>query len=281
MKAQIDIDSILVSVIIPTYNSDRFIEDSIISVFEQTFKNLELIVVDDGSTDESSYIFEKFSGRIKIITTANLGTAHARNIGIKESQGDLIAFLDSDDIWDFSKIEKQIFKMMNDNLDLVYCSGTEFGPSVKQPKLHQARFSGDCYKHFSEFPTVAMITLGCSTAVIRREVIAKSGLFDENFKGPAEDWDFFRRVCKFANVGFVDEDLVRYRIHDRNVSRSNALSYFNGNKMAIEKMLTEDNSIPRANVWIKFYLVFMKESIKSRNIGLLRRTIASFFRFSD
>jgi hypothetical protein len=126
-----------------------------------------------------------------------------------------------------------------------------------------------------------MITLGCSTAVIRREVIEKSGLFDENFKGPAEDWDFFRRVCKFANVGFVDEDLVRYRIHDRNVSRSSALNYFDGNKMAIKKMLSEDSSIHRANVWTRFYLVFMKESIKTRNIGLLRRTIGSLFRVID
>ena len=171
--------------------------------------------------------------------------------------------------------------MMNDNLDLVYCSGTEFGLSVKLPKLHQAEFSGDCYRYFSELPTVAMITLGCSTAVINREVLTKSGLFDENFKGPAEDWDFFRRVCKFAKVGFVDEDLVRYRIHDRNVSRSSAFSYFVGNKMAIKKMLSEDSSIQRAKVWARFYSVFMKESIKTRNFGLLRRTIASIFRFSD
>lgn len=271
----------LVSVVMPNFNGASFIRESIESVLSQTYGNLELIVVDDGSADNSLEILQNYHKRITLISITNNGASAARNEGIKEANGIYLAFIDSDDIWDSSKIEKQMFKLLDDNLDLVYCSGTEFGPSVKQPKLHQAKFSGDCYRYFSEFPTVAVVTLGCSTAVIRRELIEKSGFFDENFKGPAEDWDFFRRVCKFANVGFVDEDLVHYRIHDRNVSRSSAISYFDGNKMAIKKMLSEDNSIQRANVWIKFYMVFMKESVKTRNIGLFRRTIASFFRFSD
>jgi glycosyltransferase involved in cell wall biosynthesis len=271
----------LVSVVIPNFNNSKYIIKSIESVFAQTYKNIEIILVDDGSTDSSLETLKPFENQIKVIASDNNGAASARNVGINSANGSVIAFLDSDDIWDSSKIEKQIIKLLGDNLDLVYCSGIEFGLSAKQPKLHQAKFSGACYRYFSDFPTVAVITLGCSTAVVRREVIEKSGLFDENFKGPAEDWDFFRRVCKFANVGFVDEDLVRYRIHDRNVSRSSALNYFDGNKMAIKKMLSEDSSIHRANVWHRFYLVFMKESIKTRNIGLLRRTIASLFRVID
>lgn len=271
----------LVSIILPSYNNGQYLSETLESALNQTYTNTEVIVINDGSTDNTDRILEDYKGKVKVFNSINMGAAHARNVGINAANGSVIAFLDSDDIWDYSKIEKQMFKLLDNNLDLVYCSGTEFGPSVKQPKLHQAKFSGDCYRYFSDFPTVAMITLGCSTAVIRREVIEKSGLFDEKFKGPAEDWDFFRRVCKFANVGFVDEDLVRYRIHDRNVSRTSAFSYFDGNKMAIKKMLSEDNSIQKANVWIKFYSVFMKESIKTRNIGLLLRAITSIFRLID
>ena len=106
-------------------------------------------------------------------------------------------------------------------------------------------------------------------------MLDKSGLFDENFKGPAEDWDFFRRICRNAKVGFLAEELVKYRIHDKNVSQASADEYFAGNKMAVEKMITEDQSINSRLVWSKLHLVFIKSSIKSRNFVLLMKVLNS------
>jgi len=270
----------LVSIVIPVFNASDFVLETLQSATNQTYKNIEIIVVDDGSTDNSLDLIKSFEGKITVISTTNNGAASARNLGILASSGLIIAFLDSDDIWDPQKIEKQVSFLLANELDLVYCSGREFGEREGKHLVHRAKFSGNCYPLFSTNPTVAIITLGCSTAILKREVINKSGLFDENFKGPAEDWDFFRRVCRYGNVDFIDEELVDYRIHDKNVSRASAVSYFEGNKMAISKMLSEDKSIDRLRVWLDFYLVFVKESIKTINTGLMARVIASLFKVS-
>jgi glycosyltransferase involved in cell wall biosynthesis len=268
----------LVSVVMPNYNNAKYVGISIVSVLEQTYKNIEIIVVDDGSTDNSLELIKSIEGQIKVISTTNNGSASARNLGIKSSSGSIIAFLDSDDIWDSQKIEKQVSILLKNELDLVYCSGREFGERADEHVVHRAKFSGNCYPYFSKNPTVAIISLGCSSAILKREVITKSGLFDEKFKGPAEDWDFFRRVCRYGNVDFIDEELVWYRIHDRNISRSSAISYFEGNKMAISKMLYEDKSLGRLRVWLDFYLVFIKESIKTLNAALFVRVLISLLR---
>jgi len=279
-KGEILLNLPLVSVVMPNHNGADFLEEAIESVLNQTYRCLELIVVDDGSDDSSLAILQKYGASLKFISASNNGAAHARNIGISSANGELIAFIDSDDVWAKDKIDKQINLLLEEDLSLVYCSGEEFGESVLEKRTHQARYSGFCYLDFVQNPTTAIIVLGCSTAIIKREVLAKSGLFDVNFKGPAEDWDFFRRVCKIAKVGFVDEKLVKYRIHHRNVSRSSADSYFDGNKMAVSKMLIEDKSINKIKVWRKFYLIFIKHSIKTFNIRLFRRVTFSIIRNS-
>lgn len=268
----------LVSVIIPAYNNANYLNATITSVLTQTYKNIEIIVIDDGSTDHTFEVLNLYVNSIKVIQSPNMGAAHARNLGLRVANGSLVAFLDSDDLWTTNKIEKQVSTLIEKDLDLVYCSGKEFDGSGNMLNTHKAKFSGNCYPYFSEFPTVAIITLGCSTAVFKTELIKKSGLFDENFKGPAEDWDFFRRVCRYANVGFIEEELVQYRIHDKNISRSSAISYFEGNRMAISRMLSEDKTLSRLRVWFLFYLVFIKEAIKTLNSQLFASVLRSLFR---
>src|SRR5947209_13220762 len=99
-----------VSVIIPTYNHGRFIADAIESVLAQTYPVSEIIVVDDGSTDETQEVVEKFGEKVRYIEQANAGVSAARNTGIENSDGDLVAFLDADDTWLPEKIEKQVAK---------------------------------------------------------------------------------------------------------------------------------------------------------------------------
>ena len=234
--------------------------------------------MNDGSVDNSFEILKTHHERIKIINSVNMGAAHARNLGIKAASGEMLAFMDSDDLWEPTKIEKQVLKMLTERLDLVYCSGREFGVNQKNFTQHRARFAGDCYKYFIAHPTTAIIVLGCSSALVKKEMIDKSGLFDENFRGPAEDWDFFRRICRNAKVGFLAEELVKYRIHGKNISQSSADEYFAGNKMAVDKMIVEDQSINNKLVWNKFHLVFIKSSIKSRNLALLMKVLNSLIK---
>lgn len=250
--------------------------DTVNSALQQTYSKVEIIVVDDGSIDRSVDVLRTFGEKITVITSANMGAAHARNLGIKASSGEVLAFMDSDDLWEPTKIEKQVLKMLAEGLDLVYCSGREFGILQKNFTQHRARFEGDCYKYFVAYPTTAIIVLGCSSALVKKEMLDKSGLFDENFKGPAEDWDFFRRICRNAKVGFLVEELVKYRIHDKNISQASADEYFAGNKMAVDKMIVEDQSINNRLVWSRFHLLFIKSSIKSRNFALLMKVLNSF-----
>lgn len=98
----------LISVVIPTYNRAHYVCEAIDSVLAQTYKNIEIIAVDDGSTDNTKDIIQQYSSRIKYIYQNNAGPSAARNNGIKQSNGDLIAFLDSDDIWLAEKLERQV-----------------------------------------------------------------------------------------------------------------------------------------------------------------------------
>lgn len=244
----------LVSVIIPNYNGAPFIAEALETVFEQRLNNLEVIVIDDGSTDNSMEILERFRSQIKLISTENFGAAAARNSGMKAARGEFIAFLDSDDLWTKDKLTRQLYMLQKLNLDLVYCSSQEFGNEIFSNLIHKAKYEGDCYQYFKRFPTEAIIAQ-TSGAVIRASLLRYSGLFDETFSGASEDWDFFRRYCRYAKVGFCEEILVYYRRHGDSITARSVYEYNSGNRKAVLKMFTEDASIrfiERRLIWAKF-----------------------------
>lgn len=256
----------LVSVIIPNYNGSEFIRQCLESVFAQDYRHIEIIVVDDGSKDSSLEILSSFLGRIKIISQQNLGSSAARNTGILASSGDLIAFLDSDDYWLPTKISKQVAEMEATSSDLIYCHGKEFGINGESA-LHKAKLKGYCYDQYKKSPAKSIVELACSTALIKKSLLARTGLFDSDFRGPAEDWDFFRRYCREAFIGYCDEVLVMYRRHSNNLSSASLDHYFAGNKLAITKLFASDNQmgiIERRRVWFDFCFSFAKSYLKQR-----------------
>ncbi len=272
----------LVTVVIPCFNSEMFIQDCVRSVLQQTYKNIEIILIDDGSTDGTLLRLEEFKTEITILRKENEGAASARNLGIKNSNGIYIAFLDSDDVWHSEKIEKQLRLMTEKNLDLVYSGGESFGhPGVSI--TYTPVFSGDCYKKFLEFPTRAIIILGCSSAMIRKSILDFSGNFDVKFTGAAEDWDFFRRFCKYGKVDYLNANLVKYRLHDGNVSTRGIRDFYSGNLKAIKKMINEDKSIRTAEkirIIIKFEVIILKFCLKkygADKIKLISNEIAGHF----
>jgi len=256
----------LVSVIMPNFNNEKFLAQAVDSVLKQTFVNYELIVVDDGSSDRSIEILEGYGDSIRYFCTENRGAAAARNLGILNSKGSVIAFLDSDDLWHFEKLSKQIKKLIDEDLDLVYCHVQEIDERNSTGNLRYAKFSGNCFKDFVEKPGVAVIVAGMSSAIIRKELLSLSGIFDTNVPAPTEDWDFLRRYCKYARVGYCNEVLTYYRIHATNISNSSFQRYFNGNLFSVHKMFNEENIglFKRLQLLLKLYAGFIKHYLKSR-----------------
>ena len=253
----------LVSVIIPNYNSEHYLVECLESVIHQDYRSIEIIVIDDGSTDNSLKVLEEYSQKIKVLITAHRGASAARNEGLRQARGDFIALLDSDDVWEKSKISKQMKLAVNHNLDLVYCSSREFYENGKLGRTFIAEYSGDCYDYYKRFPTRAVIVQGCSGAIFKKSKLQHSGVFDETFSGAAEDWDFFRRLSRVSKVGFCGEVLVHYRKHSASIMSRPLSDFFLGNKRAISKMFIEDCTIGlknRISTWVKFYFLLFKAS---------------------
>lgn len=198
-----------VSVIIPTYNRSKMLLKAIESVLNQTYQYFEIIVVDDGSTDNTEKIVSQVKDlRIKYIKlTENMGASYARNIGIKYSKYDYIAFEDSDDIWHKEKLEKQINKIeKTPDMGLVYCA---FSYAVNG---RQVKIPADRYKTYelegNIFESLWNANkIGTPTILVKKECINLVGGFSEKLKS-LEDYEFVLRVAEKYRIGYIDEILV-------------------------------------------------------------------------
>lgn len=203
----------MITVVIPTYNYGRFIREALESVFRQTLQPDEVIVVDDGSTDDTGEVVRSFGERVGYIWQQNGGVCAARNRGVAESTGDLIAFLDADDTWEPEKLERQVeLFAADDGLGLVHCGMREFDSETGETlgvKLDGG--SADVWQALLLWEGASIIGPGGTIMVSRAAFEAVRG-FDERLK-VGEDWDFCYRVARKYRVGFVREPLVNYRIH--------------------------------------------------------------------
>ena len=209
-----------ISVIIPNYNYARFLDQAIQSVLKQTYGNLELIVVNNGSTDNSLKVVEKYGSQILLIDQANLGQSGARNSGLSVAKGDLVAFLDADDFWEPNKLEIQI-QLINESTQLVYCGIRQFeDPGDNNKRVLLPKYRGDCSNNFIDLPGASIVLSGESTALFSRDLLEKVGFFDAGLNSTA-GWDFLRRCSRLTNFDFVNQPLVNYRLHASNMSKSN------------------------------------------------------------
>ena len=209
-----------ISVIIPNYNYARYLDQAIQSVLKQTYNNLELIVVNNGSTDNSLKVLEKYGNQILLIDQANLGQSGARNSGLSLATGELIAFLDADDFWEPNKLESQS-QLISDSTQLVYCGIMQFkDPGDGNKQILLPKFRGNCSSNFIDLPGASIVLSGESTALFSRDLLEKVGNFDSGLNSTA-GWDFFRRCSRFTNFDFVNQPLVNYRLHSSNMSKSN------------------------------------------------------------
>ena len=191
-----------ISVVIPTFNRAEFILKTINSILEQTIKVDEIIVVDDGSTDNTKQVLKNFN--IKYIYQENKGVSSARNRGIKESKNSWIAFCDSDDIWHKDKLEKQI-NFHNDNPHILISHTNEiwkFNDKIIKQKKHQLKPRGYCFKDNLE-----SCKIGASTLLVNKSILDDIGLFDESLKA-CEDYDLWLRILQKYELGLCEEKLI-------------------------------------------------------------------------
>lgn len=206
----------VVSVIIPNFNYARFVRDAVESALSQTYDRLEVIVVDDGSSDESRDVLDGFGDQIKVIYQRNQGVAAARNNGVQAGLGSFVAFLDADDVWLPTKIEKQLQMFTTSpELGTVHVGVVEVDNEGGEIREMTDGLSGVVAEDLLRLER-AVILGGGSGILVRRDVFDAVGGFDTRMSTSA-DWDFFYRVSSHSPVGFLPEILLKYRVHGANM----------------------------------------------------------------
>lgn len=257
----------LVSVVIATYNMGQYLPLAIDSVLAQTWSNLEVIVVDDGSKDDTAEHMERYEAdpRVRYFPTENQGQPKAKNKGLEESRGDFIAFCDADDLWEPFKLNVQIPHFKNQNVGVVYSEVSyidQNGDPVDK-EIPYERFSGEVtdklvIKNFVPF----------GTAIFRRSCMDDLGRFDESLP-MGIDWDLWLRYSMQWHFQYVPETTYIYRIWPGQMSKNYRGRYENA-FIILEKFLEANpDSLPsaiKAKAWADMYVGRGMSLAKSENL---------------
>lgn len=204
------------SVVVPAYNQEAYIAECLDSILGQTFRDFEVIVVDDGSTDRTPEILSRYGETIRVIRQDNRGGAAALNAGIRSAAGEWIGWLSADDVWEPSKLERQVEAIRRaSDVRLVYSDYIYID-------AHGNYLSRE---HFPCPPTRTKVMLKLirrcfingSSTLIHRDVFARVGVYDERDR-LTPDWDLWLRVALAFRIAHVAEPLVRYRLHGEQTS---------------------------------------------------------------
>lgn len=220
----------LVTVIVPAYNHDQYIEDCLKSIISQTYTNMQIIVINDGSTDNTESVVKDFISKcnikIEFISKENEGLCKTLNRGLGIVKGKYVAFLASDDMWLPERIEKQVsFMEKNENIGMVFSDAyfmrdetatdkrfTDYKPIIRAYFLNSIQTTSIYEELLMENFIPAL------TVLIRRECFDKVGYFDTSLK--YEDYDMWLRISEKYPIAYIDEPLAYYRVHNDNFSNN-------------------------------------------------------------
>jgi glycosyltransferase involved in cell wall biosynthesis len=255
-----------ISVVIPAYNAEKFIAETLSSVLAQTYPPAEVLVLDDGSTDSTASIAESFPAPVRVVRKTNSGQANTRNFGVQSASCDWVAFLDADDLWLPDKLARQVEELArNPAASLCYTARTEFtqngdvrtlGVTVPVPPPSSIRRA--LFRNTTFLP---------SAVLVRRSVFLDAGGFDTAYK-IVEDWDLWLRLLH-ANVQFaaVPEPLLLYRIHPESVSHKGLIA------LAAQKAIFRRHVLPylpRTTRWLSHQI--SQSGQESAAAYILRKT---------
>jgi teichuronic acid biosynthesis glycosyltransferase TuaG len=219
-----------VSIVMPAYNAGKYIEQSILSVLEQTHPHWELLIVNDGSTDDTQAIAENYAAkddRIKVINQKNSRLGAARNAAINRAVGTWIAFLDSDDLWEAVKLEKQLaLSKSHPEVSVIYTDGWIFADEDPKKLIAYPTITGEVFSPEKMYRKEYIANyIPVLSVMAKRELVEKIGKQETSkFFYGCEDWDYWLRMAIAGGVFYgLDEKLFYYRRHSSNMS-SNELS---------------------------------------------------------
>jgi glycosyltransferase involved in cell wall biosynthesis len=206
----------LVSVVIPVYNGAKYLGAAIESVLAQSYQPIEIIIIDDGSTDDSLEVIRTFGSRVYVISQPNAGVGRARNVGIGRARGEFVAFLDQDDWWMPEKVQKQV-RLLTDNpqAGLAHTgvkhyddvTGTFVGPL--NPALRPEQITGNCYEKL-----LLGNAIYNSSVMVRKKLLDQVGGFDLGISGnTVQDYDLWIRLSRESPFAYLSEELLVFRLH--------------------------------------------------------------------
>lgn len=235
-----------VSVVIPAYNYAKFLPETIRSVLAQTHSDFELIVVDDGSTDDTADVVAAFSdSRIRYLWQRNAGLPAARNTGIRNARHEFIGLVDADDLWWPQFLEKCLaqFALLPESFGLVACRHNVVDPDGKPvPKSYRSSSSREL------FPKEILLRsrFGASSVVLKKKAVEAAGWFDETLTS-SEDRDLWIRLGRHYRIWFLDEEISSVRLHPNSMSRNAARMDANARRVFAKAW--RDRVVPRWKLW--------------------------------
>jgi glycosyltransferase involved in cell wall biosynthesis len=252
-----------ISVVIPTFNQARYLGEAIDSALAQLRKPLEVIVVDDGSTDETPAVLERYGAPVRVIRQQNGGVAAARNAGVAAARGEYVAFLDSDDVWHPRKLFRQMLRFdVDPALGLVHC-GAEWFDDATGRSLGIDLDGGEGWIAAELLRLErTVIAAGGSSPMLPRRVLNEAGGYDARLR-VAEDWELSFRVARRYRVAYVPEVLVRYRVHGAGIHR-NTRAYHCAMMLALHKIFSARDADDL-------------QHLKQRAYGAVHRTLAACY----
>lgn len=245
----------MISVVIPVYNrADRIIE-TIENVYQQMYKDIEVIVVDDGSSDNIEDVLRNYNRKhFKYIKSpTNMGACHARNLGVSNSQGEYIAFQDSDDLWHPEKLSKQLTCLVDSHADICICRMNNRYSDGTEKEFHSKSFSQKSITLENELASSFF-----STQIIlgKKECFLEQP-FDERFPR-FQDWDLGIRLVKHYNIVLIDEVLA-YRLIQKDSLSHNFTKGYTAGKLLLEKYSEDFSKYPKAeSAFLCFYSQFQE-----------------------
>jgi glycosyltransferase involved in cell wall biosynthesis len=258
-----------VSVVIPAFNAERTIAGTIRSVVAQTFGDLEIVVVDDGSADGTARAAASVAdGRIRVLTQANGGAASARNTGITAARGEFVAFLDADDLWLAHKLERQVSLLRADpQAEAVQTSVYFVDDELRPLGVGECVDAGDDLERCLQFFNLPGF---CSAAMVRRATFFEIGMFDRALV-ILEDWDLALRLARRKSLRSIAEPLVLYRVHPGNRSR-NAQIHVAPGELVLRRLFTDPALPPevrrlRRRAYGAFYRMLAGGYVRAGSLG--------------
>lgn len=246
-------EDLKVSVVVPAYNSESYIAETLDSIFAQTSLPMEVIIVDDGSSDATADIVRKYP--VKLIQQKNQGICTARNVGIRASKGNWIAFLDNDDIWFPTKLEEQLrFAETYPEVGMVVSDVAMFGSVFHASIFHDEKDAKN-YKREKRSATDSILwaipgealywvfVFMPSMWLVRREVLEEVGMFWDGLEGGEDGHLFYRIVARYP-VGVIEQPLINYRVRWNSQSRK-AVAMTTGNVRVLKDIMAHPERFPK------------------------------------